>query len=581
MTSIPAGSRSGRADETNARGGLLVTAGLEQDTAEGEHSGRGLSLCGSAGRSEALLLILQILFLAWTRLVQPPLLIDDAYIHFRYALNLLQGRGLVFNEGEHVLGTTSPVYALILSGIMAVTGSGAPGAARCFGFACDCGIAWASLVCLRRAGVELLFRHAIVLVMSAEPLRMIHAAGGMEMSFFTLAVLVTFIAADRNRLKTAGALTGLLCWIRPEGVIVWAALTAVFALRKKTRSLVTLLGAAGVTVLSCLALCYFHFSDIVPNSLRVKAVAPWFLWYGGNCHIRFIQSLADLLPLTPLVWPFVSDSPRAGGALILACALLQIATMVAGVAVLGRNGGTRFAGCTGLFVVGYYLFYALANPQIFEWYYVPYFTFAMLLGGAGLAGLAGRIARPTSGAGGKDFRTRASRVAPAGIIVLMLWGASQRALNTGRFDGTNPIRGAMFRITGPEYADRATGYISAAAVMNEWIGADESVRVGCPEIGIFGYYFNGRILDCYGLVSPEVLSVMKGRSAAVVMSGFPSNIFVMQEPEYIMSASIWPIPLTETFNYRYREIEGVAHAIRVFVRRDIPTPAGYREIERR
>ena len=42
---------------------------------------------------------------------------DDAFITYRYAANFAQGHGLVYNRGEHVLGTTAPGYAMLLSAI--------------------------------------------------------------------------------------------------------------------------------------------------------------------------------------------------------------------------------------------------------------------------------------------------------------------------------------------------------------------------------------------------------------------------------------------------------------------------------
>jgi 4-amino-4-deoxy-L-arabinose transferase-like glycosyltransferase len=40
---------------------------------------------------------------------------EDAYITFRYAENLANGFGLVYNVGERVYGTTTPLFAIILS----------------------------------------------------------------------------------------------------------------------------------------------------------------------------------------------------------------------------------------------------------------------------------------------------------------------------------------------------------------------------------------------------------------------------------------------------------------------------------
>src|ERR1700730_5153616 len=42
---------------------------------------------------------------------------DDTYITFRYALNLASGFGFVYNVGEHVLGTSSPLWAMALAAL--------------------------------------------------------------------------------------------------------------------------------------------------------------------------------------------------------------------------------------------------------------------------------------------------------------------------------------------------------------------------------------------------------------------------------------------------------------------------------
>jgi len=44
------------------------------------------------------------------RLLAGPRTIDDAYITFRYARNLADGLGFVYNPGQQVLGTTTPLY---------------------------------------------------------------------------------------------------------------------------------------------------------------------------------------------------------------------------------------------------------------------------------------------------------------------------------------------------------------------------------------------------------------------------------------------------------------------------------------
>ena len=42
---------------------------------------------------------------------------EDFLITLRYAENLAHGQGLVFNPGERVLGTTTPLYTLFLAAL--------------------------------------------------------------------------------------------------------------------------------------------------------------------------------------------------------------------------------------------------------------------------------------------------------------------------------------------------------------------------------------------------------------------------------------------------------------------------------
>ena len=49
-------------------------------------------------------------------------LCDDAFISFRYARNLVNGDGLVFNRGERVEGYTNFLWILELAGIWKILG---------------------------------------------------------------------------------------------------------------------------------------------------------------------------------------------------------------------------------------------------------------------------------------------------------------------------------------------------------------------------------------------------------------------------------------------------------------------------
>jgi len=48
---------------------------------------------------------------------------DDAFITLRYARNFAEGHGFVYNPGETVLGTSSPLYGLTIGLLARVTGA--------------------------------------------------------------------------------------------------------------------------------------------------------------------------------------------------------------------------------------------------------------------------------------------------------------------------------------------------------------------------------------------------------------------------------------------------------------------------
>jgi len=72
-----------------------------------------------AGRSLHVFLILFALF-ALFMLGLGVCVQEDAFISFRYASNLIQGHGLVYNVGERVEGYTNFLWTLLLAGGMAL-----------------------------------------------------------------------------------------------------------------------------------------------------------------------------------------------------------------------------------------------------------------------------------------------------------------------------------------------------------------------------------------------------------------------------------------------------------------------------
>ena len=129
---------------------------------------------------------LPIFLLAFTlRIIPDARTIDDAYITFRYARNIVNGVGFVYNVGEYVLGTTTPLYTLLMAALSFILRSqNFPTIAlwvNAFADAVTCILVIAlgeTLSGQKRVGV------AAALLYAVAPFSVTFAIGGMETSVF-------------------------------------------------------------------------------------------------------------------------------------------------------------------------------------------------------------------------------------------------------------------------------------------------------------------------------------------------------------------------------------------------------------
>lgn len=280
---------------------------------------------------------------------------DDAFITYRYAENFAQGRGLVFHPGERVLGTTTPLYALLCAAFYAG------------GFALD--VAMPRLNILIDAAILALVwrsvlqgeaaRVAFACLYMASPLAGRLGANGMETDLFALMLLASFCLA-RQRPVPASALCALSCFCRPEGLIGLAVLLAGALREGSRRAAAKQAGAAALVLGAGAAVLYAYYGHVLPLSMVLKshgmgasrlAVAKIFLAFDP---VSLLASAAALWGLRP--------------------------------ALHSGNGALR---SVSWFALAYFAAYLAAAPSIALWYAYP-FLLALFLW-ASLA--AGRLIR--------------------------------------------------------------------------------------------------------------------------------------------------------------------------------------------
>jgi len=149
--------------------------------------------------------------------------IDDAYISFRYAGNLLDGHGLVFNPGDPVEGYSNLSWVLLSAAGMAV-GLSPLVWARILGLACAVGVLLLVPSLVRRLDpeAERFGGMATVFTACCGPLACWSFAG-LETSLFALLAVLGWRAGMDRRGITAAVVGLLLVLTRPEGMALGTA----------------------------------------------------------------------------------------------------------------------------------------------------------------------------------------------------------------------------------------------------------------------------------------------------------------------------------------------------------------------
>jgi len=211
-------------------------------------------------------------------------LTDDAWISVRYAENLANGDGFVWNPGgPRVEGFSNPLLVAI-EALAHAAGWSAPGAARLLGVVS--GLACVVLVYVKGRPVvgECAARIGSVLTACSAPFAL-WAVGGLE----TLLVAVAATAGtlevarrDGGRVLRAAAAFAVLPWLRPEGLAVVAAVVALgevpglFRAATRRRALLRASLLGGIPLCSQVALEAVRlglYGHLLPNSVLYKSGA--------------------------------------------------------------------------------------------------------------------------------------------------------------------------------------------------------------------------------------------------------------------------------------------------------------------
>jgi arabinofuranosyltransferase len=403
---------------------------------------------------------------------------DDAYITYRYAQNLASGHGLVFNPGEHILGTTSPGHALLGATFYAFVGKSAfPAIMAVLGCA-----GWtAQAVCVYALLRDVLGRRGAAFVAAAIALGATRPYFwvSLETNIVAALVLGAFVLASRRRWIGCGLVAGVAVVFRADALVACAALAAVAFLEERwnawrpVAAFTAVAGGWGVVSL-------VYFGTLVPHTLHAKVAQGS---VGGYAlHALFYPSLS----VAP--WSRLVDSGTDGTWLTV---VPMWGLAIAGAVLLGR----RSRALAGLAAYGALLlvaYVALHPDTVFRWHVYPATLVFAIFALSALALLVTRLRVPRAVA------------TPLACIV-----AAGFAIEAARFEEREPAL--------PSYGPRdalshmVAAYLSAVAGPTDYVDAE--------EVGTVAYLSGLPMVDHPGLVSDaafeQLFAAARGRPSRV------------------------------------------------------------------
>jgi hypothetical protein len=378
---------------------------------------------------------------------------DDPYITYRYAANLADGHGFVYNPGERVLSTTAPLYALILA-LAKLVGLSIPLVSN-FLSALSMGLGALALYYLGRLG-QTVIAGVVAAVLYPLTLQLLSTFGG-EMVLVIAVVLWAFVAVVADYPILAGVLLAGATLLRADAALAAALVGGLLLMRREPQMLARLCLAYGLTMAPFLLAAWAYFGSLLPMTLGTKRSQAQIV--GSESFYAGLLTLLQGLAVAPAFWPLLGLTPgglwdavrhRAPLTLALSWGLLHTVAYI----VLG--------------VTAYF------------WYYGPSML-ALIVAAALGAELLARVLTRRAG-------RRVALVVVSGLTVIVL--AAQ--LSALHWRATTPdLRLALYRDVG------------------EWLSAHThpEASVATLEVGIIGFYSQRPMIDFAGLIQPEVAAV--------------------------------------------------------------------------
>jgi hypothetical protein len=390
--------------------------------------------------------------------------LEDAMITFRYAENIADGNGFVYNASEHVLGTTSPLWTMILAAARASCSWEVMNAAACLGIIFDAATLMIIFCFLYEEDIHSPLAFAVLFAFS--PWIVSLSVSGMETSLVLFGMALT-LWGFRKSTDLFGVGIALVFLTRIDGLLFGAVMMAWAVIRNPGWSR----REAVVAMVLCIPWIVYAqatFGSVLPESFLAKRAV-----YRFSAEVSAAPVLRLLSPIGE-TRPFIAVL-KSLWSLILVSSLFFVF----------RN--RPLLRPLIVFVVLYATVLMVSGMLIFSWYLIP-LIFSLTVA---LAATAGSVRN--------RWHSRSPRQAAAGFWVTII---------------ACGIAGMWLLV---KYGDRDKAVQAYEETVRKpiglWLAANTppGTSILLEPIGYVGYFAgrDRRILDEIGIVTPAIVPIRR------------------------------------------------------------------------
>jgi hypothetical protein len=405
---------------------------------------------------------------------------DDAFITFRYAENIYQGVGFVYNPGEKVLSTTTPFFTLLLV-LLRYLSPNLPQLAVLVGtislplgglFLWDLAYQWKRPI---TAWFSLLIYPIFPLLLNTL---------GSEMPLFLALCLAAVAFYSRSRFTIAAVCLAFATLTRPEGGLVVILLIMHYALMHRKpppwRAILTFVFLCAPWIL----FSTLYFGSPIPATLAAKQAQG-----AMSISQRFAPGF-----LTILDWGYLTRWQY------------WVLTFLVFFAFLSWKIHNKIWCLIALWGVFHFLTYSLLGVSRYFWYYAPLVPSFIITAGHGAQIIFDWLKLRLQ-------RQRSLITGLSGIVLFSLMlSVSLHSVNLSKHPDNR---------------------IEIYKAVGEWIKTNtkDDAIVGTLEVGMIGYYSERMMIDFSGLIQPSIAQVIKQSSTYEDAARWGIQHY---EPEYLI-----------------------------------------------